>query len=151
MKFFILLVTSILLSTSFGTVSNNENLCLRWMDMGYGEFYTKKSVIDNCDNQSFKVLNYEFAKDKNFVYYKPMPNANNMTIIVEQFDSKTFTLSPICSSYAKDKNHIYHYGKTAKKDDPQASYCFDFLAILKYKIELIKVNGIQDFESLFSF
>lgn len=84
------------------------------------QFQTDPMVSGGCNNVSFEVLDHEYAKDNHFVYYKPMPNANNMTIIVENADPDTFQVSKTCSEFAGDKNHLYQLGNVVEPNN--ASY-----------------------------
>lgn len=83
------------------------------------QFHTDPMVSGGCNNVTFEVLDHEYAKDNRFVYYHPMPNANNMTVIVENADPATFQVSETCSE-AADKNHLYQLGKIVEPSN--ASY-----------------------------
>ena len=71
-----------------------------------------------CDNTTFTELNHEYAKDKNYVYIKLMPNANNKTIVLKDADPVTFIPVENCSPRAVDKNHVYHGDLIVKDADP---------------------------------
>jgi len=101
--------------------------CAQWMGQNFGnfEYETDKFVIDSCDDRTFKVLDHEYAKDKEFVYYKPMPNAYNMTVILKGADPKSFKLLKRCSGYAMDKNHVFSMGKIVEDKDPNIFNKYD--------------------------
>ena len=61
-----------------------------WLEIGIHE-------IKGVDKKTFSVMNENYAKDKNYIYYKET-RVNNV-------DLKTFT--PILEDYGKDKNHVY--------------------------------------------
>lgn len=97
---------------------SSSPLCEWFMDSVIFEPKTDERVLSGCDDKTFVVLNYEYAKDKNFVYFKPMPNANFMTVIVEGADPKTFELLERCSWLAVDKSHVYQGGRIVEGKDP---------------------------------
>ncbi|MCB9979031.1 MAG: DKNYY domain-containing protein [Rhodospirillales bacterium] len=93
--------------------------CELWMTTSWDPFSkhtTQKEVLDACDNESFEVLDYQYAKDKDSVFYKPMPNASNMAIVVEWADPETFKpLRSSCESVdAVDKDNLFSMGKIQK-------------------------------------
>jgi hypothetical protein len=76
------------------------------------------TVIEEADMDTFTVLAYNFAKDKNHVYYND--------IIIEDADPESFELIPFRSvvyekqrSYllTKDKNHLYYVNKKFEQAD----------------------------------
>ncbi len=87
----------------------------------YGFYLMKNSVyclspacnkrMEGSDPSTFKVLNWEYSKDKNFVYYSraKLYTAGN---IIEGADTDSFEV--ISGRYAKDKNSYYDQGKSAK-------------------------------------
>lgn len=114
-------ISTLLISFFFGQLGFAKKIsCGQWMGMDSlsAEYQTDKTVIDSCDDKTFKVLNHEYAKDKNFVYYKPMPNANNLTVILNEADSKSFKLLERCKGYAMDKNHVFLMGKIVEDKSP---------------------------------
>ncbi|MBP9872221.1 MAG: DKNYY domain-containing protein [Nitrosomonas sp.] len=65
----------------------------------------------NADVKSFQVIDYDYSKDVNHVYYR---TSNETTPglygkIIEGADPLTFEI--LISPYAKDKNYIYENGK----------------------------------------
>lgn len=94
-----------------------RSTCQQFMGLpnGISQYETDEHVLSGCDNETFIDLDHQYAKDKNFVYYKPMPNANFMTVILERADPKTFE---VCSDLALDKNHVYQFDKIVKDMDP---------------------------------
>lgn len=71
------------------------------------DVYTKK--IDGADPVSFKVLNQEYSKDKNSVYFATVNGVSR----VEQADSESFILPEGFAEdqIARDANHAYYEGK----------------------------------------
>ena len=70
--------------------------------------YYLGSKIEGVDSNSFEIINYEFAKDKNFLYN--VPNYGFKMIKINKSDSKTFKIidsSEYRIYYAKDKNLVY--------------------------------------------
>ena len=100
--------------------TSSSPICEQFMGSNSGifQYKTDESVLSKCDNQTFEVLNHEYAKDKNFVYFRPMPNANFMTIILEGADPKTFELLERCSGLASDKSHVYEIGRIVEGKEP---------------------------------
>lgn len=94
--------------------------CDQWMGNNFqlAEYRTDEAILRACDRKTFKVLDHEYAKDKSFVYYKPMPNASNMTVVVKNADSKSFKLHKRCSGYAVDKTYVYRNGTVVKGKNP---------------------------------
>jgi len=76
---------------------------------------TSPDLIKNIDFNSCQTLSHEYAKDKNYVYFKPTPNLNNNVIILKDADSASFTLINDGSGSAQDKNHLYKFDKVIKK------------------------------------
>jgi len=79
-----------------------------------GNFFNLGSTdIEDADNETFKVLAQNFAKDKNHVYYNE--------ILIEEADPETFCLlydgenssdgKYIFHYYSKDKNNVYHFNE----------------------------------------
>ena len=107
---------------------SKEISCDVWMGKGMTlseEYKTDEDLIDKCDNETFEVLNHEYAKDYRYVYYKLMPNAYNLTIILEGADSKSFELLKRCTGYAIDKNYVYLVGKIVANKDPKIFKVYD--------------------------
>ena len=73
----------------------------------------KIEVIEGADVSSFKVLNKNYAKDNNKVYY----NSDIINILskIDDADSETFTV--LSDDYAKDKTNIYYSGSKLKNAD----------------------------------
>lgn len=100
--------------------SSKTMSCERFMGDGSEVFQdnTDESVLSECDDESFVELSHEYGKDKNFVYFRPMPNANKMTIILDSADPKTFELIDRCPGLASDKNHVYEIGRIVEDKNP---------------------------------
>jgi uncharacterized protein YxeA len=96
-------------------------------DLPNTQYQTEENVIKKCDNSSFIELSHEYGKDKNVVYFKPMPNANKMTVILEGADAKTFNVINKCPSLAIDKSNVYELGKKKttrnNPNDNEEKYC----------------------------
>lgn len=73
----------------------------------------KIEVIEGADVSSFEVLNKNYAKDNNKVYY----NSDIINILskIDDADSETFTV--LSDDYAKDKTNIYYSGSKLKNAD----------------------------------
>lgn len=70
--------------------------------------YYKGFIIVGADAKSFKEVSFDYAKDKNFVYYGSM--------ILDKADSKTFkVLNNSC--FAKDKKNIYFLNEILENVD----------------------------------
>ncbi len=68
------------------------------------------SEIIGADKESFQVLSYDYAKDKNNVYYRGA--------IIENADPLTFeSLDPYFAYYSQDKQYVYYQGKVVKGAD----------------------------------
>jgi hypothetical protein len=100
-----------------------EVSCSQWMmTSSLAEYKTDSDIVESCDGETFEVLNHEYAKDKNLVYFKPMPNSTNMVTILKTADSKTFKLLKRCKRYA-DKNHVFSGRNIVENKDPR-TYCY---------------------------
>lgn len=64
-------------------------------------------MLAKANAESFKVLPYDYAKDKNYVYYQGN--------IFDGADASTFQV--IVNNYTKDKNHVYFSGKVLSGAD----------------------------------
>ena len=96
--------------------------CQQWMGDALAKnslFKTSEEVLEACDDRSFKELNYEYAKDNNYVYFKPMPNAYNMAVRLEQADAGSFELLKRCPGYALDKQYVYRDGEIVEGKNPE--------------------------------
>ena len=100
--------------------TNSPPPCERFMGGNFkiSQYETDEQVLNECDNETFVALNHEYAKDKNFVYFRPMPNTNFVTVILEGADPKTFELLERCSELAADKSHVYQIGRIVEDKDP---------------------------------
>ena len=81
----------------------------------YYENLRNRSEIEGADIQTFKNLDYFYAKDKNNVYYHE--------VIIENADKKTFEVLNVSAGeeiifgiigYARDKDKIYRWGEKEK-------------------------------------
>lgn len=101
--------------------STKSSPSCRWFmgrNLKISQYETDERVLSECDNETFVELNHEYAKDKSFVYFRPMPNASFMTVILEGADPKTFELLERCPGLAADKSHVYQIGKVFEDKDP---------------------------------
>lgn len=105
------------------------SICNQWMGHSLGPHKTEEKIIQECDPLTFDVLSHEYAKDKNYVYYKSMPNANNMTNRILLADSKTFRVGANCST-AWDNNNFFVMGEIILRDNNRYKY-EDLLAYKK--------------------
>tara|TARA_R110002095_G_scaffold192491_1_gene170394 strand:+ start:8431 stop:8865 length:435 start_codon:yes stop_codon:yes gene_type:complete len=99
---------------------NGDRNCGEWMggSISILPYNTDEKVIHGCDNGSFQELSHEYAKDKNYVYYKPMPNANNMAVRLIAADAKTFQVGANCST-AWDAQNIFIFGRIIARDSAE--------------------------------
>ena len=105
--------------------------------------YYEGILIEETDPETFKYLNYHYAKDKNHVFYfrkliteadsktfeyldygyaKDKNNAYFESEIIADVDAETFEIVGQDNSnvfYAKDKNHVYKYEHIAYGIDPE--------------------------------
>jgi len=108
----------IVLFCIFTFANAGEVSCAKWMATPYhSEYKTEQKIVESCDDKTFKVFDHEYAKDKNVVYYKPMPNMNNMVVILKAADAKTFKKLIRCDKYA-DKYHVFQFNKIVHDKDP---------------------------------
>lgn len=86
----------------------------------YGEGYISDCFVEilyGADPNTFEVLNQNWAKDKNNVYFYVV---TGKTKIVNEADVKTFDIVGQ-SDYAKDKNNVY-FNEIIKNADPETFY-----------------------------
>jgi len=108
--------------------------CDTWI--GYPIFEEKsephKSIKDNCDTESFVVLNYQYAKDKNYVYFKPSPNRDNVVWIVKDAYAKSFELVDKCNlQIPVDKYRIYKSNNPVIEIQDSDRYGFNAKSVLQ--------------------
>ncbi|WP_299570538.1 DKNYY domain-containing protein, partial [uncultured Leptotrichia sp.] len=72
--------------------------------------YENLEKIQGADKNSFEVLGYYIAKDKNNVY---LGNEK-----IEGADAKTFEVIDIYAGFARDKNYLYDSNERIKNSDP---------------------------------
>ena len=76
----------------------------------YGIDKDIEDKVENVDLGTFKILNDEYAKDANNVYFLgDTEYMNNRSGTKQFFDSQTFEVMP--HSYLKDKNGVYKTGE----------------------------------------
>ena len=87
-----------------------------WYIKDWNIFYyieEKKIIkIDWIDDESFWVLKFNYAKDKNNIYYK--------SIKIKWTDLESFEI--INDIYSRDKNSIYEYWKFIMNNDENLSF-----------------------------
>ncbi|MBN1618854.1 DKNYY domain-containing protein [Candidatus Dojkabacteria bacterium] len=85
-----------------------------FLERTYGDAYSEVNykIIDGADTSSFELVNEEFQKDKNNVYYQG--------VIIEDVDSKSFEI--INGSYAKDRNHLIYQDNVTQGDVDKNSF-----------------------------
>ncbi len=91
----------------------------------FSKYKTDEDIIKKCNNESFVVLDQEYAKDNNFVYFRPMPNANRKTNLVKDADPKTFELYKRCPGLAIDKYHVFRFGLIYENKIPSKELIID--------------------------
>ena len=103
----------------------------------------KIEVIEGADVSSFKLLNKNYAKDNNKVYYNS--DIINILLKIDDADSETFTV--LGDDYAKDKTNIYYSGSKLKNADVKTfKIISDFVAKDKDRV-YIKYWEIGEEES----
>ena len=76
----------------------------------YYRYGKEEHKVENVDLGTFKILNNEYAKDANNVYFLGNTEYMNSRSGTKQFfDSQTFEVMP--HSYLKDKNGVYKTGE----------------------------------------
>ena len=78
---------------------------------------TSPELIKKINIKTRKILSHEYAKDKNFVYFKPTPNRDNTVVILQGADSASFKVLKGGSGKARDKSYIFKFNKVIKKLD----------------------------------
>lgn len=71
----------------------------------------------NPDGESFEVLNEQYTKDKNMVYYKWVSPGRFWVIELPEADPKTMEV--VSGNLAKDKSQVFWYGELLKDLDPE--------------------------------
>ena len=74
-------------------------------------------LASNIDTASFKVLNREYCKDKQMVYYKWTNPARFWLVELPEADPKTF--EAVSGNLAKDQQHVWWYGDILQGLDPK--------------------------------
>jgi len=102
-KKFLLIMAAFILSLVFA-----DNIKADYQIKEGGVFYGDTEKIDEADAASFKMLDREYATDKNYVYFR----AN----VITGADPATFTRMQL--PYSKDKNAVYYYETAVSYADP---------------------------------
>lgn len=93
----------------------DQGACTTWMglvgDNPPGRVHTAPEVAAQCDDATFVVLSHEYARDHDSVFFKPLPNMTNMTVVLRDADPASFRMSSRCRGLAIDQQHVFQYGK----------------------------------------
>lgn len=101
----------------FTSIASAASSCATWM-IDVSSQKTDAHVLAACSTDSFITLSHEYAKDADTVFFKPMPNANNYTVILPEADAASFGMAKGCNSLAVDKNHVFYLGQIRKGVKP---------------------------------
>ncbi len=69
---------------------------------------------------SFELINDVYVKDRNYVYWRRKDGLKEIFTIVEGADSESFTV--LSEFYSKDKNNVYHYAKVVSNISDPATF-----------------------------
>lgn len=113
-----------------------------------GKVYYRDEKIENADIMSFKVLNEDYAKDKNHVYcgnevIDPSPLLGKIK------NPETFEFLPNGILYGKDKYNVYYISSTMSNCFDSYYFIHEVKGINKDKVEVLNKWFIKDDKNIY--
>ena len=128
----------------FGDIAQNLG---DYYSINKGKVYYRDEKIENADIMSFKVLNEDYAKDKNNVY------DGNESIGRGIKDPKTFEFLPNgiinATLYGKDKYNVYYIENKMINCFDSSYFIYEVKRINKDKVEVLNNWFIKDDKNIY--
>ena len=138
----------ILANVGFGDIAQNLG---DYYSINKGKVYYRDEKIENADIMSFKVLNEDYAKDKNHIYRGSEVIDSSLSGKIK--DPKTFEFLPNgiinATLYGKDKYNVYYIeNKMINCFDTYYSI-YEVNGINKDKVEVLNKWFIKDDKNIY--
>ena len=128
----------------FGDIAQNLG---DYYSINKGKVYYRDEKIENADIMSFKVLNEDYAKDKNNVYN------GNESIGRGIKDPKTFEFLPngiiYGTLYGKDKYNVYYIKNKMLNCFDSSYFIYEVEGINRDKVEVLNNWFIKDDKNIY--
>ena len=127
----------VLANVGFGDIAQNLG---DYYSINKGKVYYRDEKIENADIMSFKVLNEDYAKDKNHIYGKIK-------------DPETFEFLPngiiYGTLYGKDKYNVYYIKNKMLNCFDSSYFIYEVKRINKDKVEVLNNWFIKDDKNIY--
>ena len=139
----------ILANVGFGDIAQNLG---DYYSINKGKVYYRDEKIENADIMSFKVLNEDYAKDKNHVYsgnevIDPSPLLGKIK------NPETFEFLPYGirydALYGKDKYNVYYINNIMSNCFDSYYFIYEVKGINKDKVEVLDGWFIKDDKNIY--
>ena len=139
----------VLANVGFGDIAQNLG---DYYSINKGKVYYRDEKIENADIMSFKVLNKDYAKDKNHVYSGSEAIYSSLSEKIK--DPKTFEFLPNgiiydVWLYGKDKYNVYYIENKMINCFDSYYFIYEVEGINKDKVEVLNKWFIKDDKNIY--
>ena len=138
----------ILANVGFGDIAQNLG---DYYSINKGKVYYRDEKIENADIMSFKVLNEDYAKDKNHIYRGSEAIDSSLSGKIK--DPETFEFFPngiiYGTLYGKDKYNVYYIKNKMLNCFDSSYFIYEVKRINKDKVEVLNNWFIKDDKNIY--
>ena len=139
----------VLANVGFGDIAQNLG---DYYSINKGKVYYRDEKIENADIMSFKVLNEDYAKDKNHIYRGSEAIDSSLSGKIK--DPKTFEFLPNgiiydVWLYGKDKYNVYYIENKMINCFDSYYFIYEVKRINKDKVEVLNNWFIKDDKNIY--
>ena len=138
----------ILANVGFGDIAQNLG---DYYSINKGKVYYRDEKIENADIMSFKVLNEDYAKDKNHIYRGSEVIDSSLSGKIK--DPETFEFLPngiiYGTLYGKDKYNVYYIKNKMLNCFDSSYFIYEVKRINKDKVEVLNNWFIKDDKNIY--
>ena len=138
----------ILANVGFGDIAQNLG---DYYSINKGKVYYRDEKIENADIMSFKVLNEDYAKDKNHIYRGSEAIDSSLSGKIK--DPETFEFLPngiiYGILYGKDKYNVYYIKNKMLNCFDSSYFIYEVKRINKDKVEVLNNWFIKDDKNIY--
>ena len=138
----------VLANVGFGDIAQNLG---DYYSINKGKVYYRDEKIENADIMSFKVLNEDYAKDKNHIYRGSEAIDSSLSGKIK--DPETFEFLPngiiYGILYGKDKYNVYYIKNKMLNCFDSSYFIYEVKRINKDKVEVLNNWFIKDDKNIY--
>ena len=138
----------VLANVGFGDIAQNLG---DYYSINKGKVYYRDEKIENADIMSFKVLNEDYAKDKNHIYRGSEAIDSSLSGKIK--DPETFEFLPngiiYGTLYGKDKYNVYYIKNKMLNCFDSSYFIYEVKRINKDKVEVLNNWFIKDDKNIY--